>query len=144
MKSQFSKILTSSPVNRQAALVADGGGETWKPNYKGNPHARKWDAPPACVPIPTEPAALRTFQDFTGHKIGRLTVVGFLGKVNPKTKALWLVKCACGTYETRGSKALKGGMIGRDYCEDCRYLERVKRGDGITSLPTPPNKSNKE
>lgn len=125
---QFDRILTSQPVNKQAAMVAGGQGTIWQSNFRGNPHARKWDAPPPCVPIPAG-RLTETFEDLTGLKIGRMTIIGYLGKLNPKKKALWLARCVCGTYESRGAKAIKNAMPNADLCEDCRYLERVKRGD---------------
>lgn len=133
----FDRILTSQPVNRLAARQLSRGIE-WQPDHKGNPHARTWDIPP---PVQKRLPEGGTFKDQTGKQFGRLTVIGYLGKLNAKKKAVWLVRCACGFYETRGSRAIDAADPNAA-CEKCRYLERVKRGQGnspfaISAAETP-------
>lgn len=131
--STFERLLTSKPVDRLAARQLSRGIE-WRPNFAGNPHARKWSDKPTdwLIPIPKD-GHRGSFEDMTGRTLGRFTVVGWLGKPNRKTKSVWLVRCTCGNYETRGARAIKGGWP-HDACEQCKYLEKVKRGAGNTPL----------
>lgn len=133
----FDRIQTSKPVNKLAAFQA-ARGEEWQPKVELNPHGRRWREPPATIPARDVPAALRSL---LGKKIGRLTVVGCLGRLNPKKKAVWLCRCVCGDYTTRGAKAIKAHSNQNDMCEHCWYLEKVKlRAGGASLARLSPNK----
>jgi hypothetical protein len=110
IKSNFDAILASTPLNTTAAKVTARGNH-YDPEIPQQ--VRKYsdapvhsDAPYRCVPIPR---GATTFTDLTGRKFGRFTVVGYLGKLNPKNqkKSSWLVRCLCGNYETRHAPAIK-------------------------------------
>lgn len=127
MTTTFDRVLASRPVNKRAAIVTSKGVD-WQPNVNFNPHGRRWDAPP------NELLQRPPGEDLAGRTLGRFTVIGYLGKLNPKKKAVWLCKCACGNYETRGRRAILAAASPKDACEHCRYLERVKDGRGNSPL----------
>jgi hypothetical protein len=123
------RILASQPIDMNAARVT-GRGIHWDSSEKPNPHARRWEAFPSHLirPMPTTAA---TFEDLTGRRVGRFTVVGYLGKLNRKKKAVWLCRCTCGAFESRGAAAITNvDRNPNDSCMSCRYLERVKAGQG--------------
>lgn len=135
---RFDVLRTSKPVNKTAGLVTSSGIH-WNPNLKGNSHARKWADKPTDWLIPIPKSGHRaTFEDLTDRKVGRFTVVGWLGKPGNRTnthnrKSAWLVRCVCGNYETRSAKAIKAANP-LAACEHCLYLRRVKEGRGNSPL----------
>lgn len=121
----FDRIASSSPVNADAAKSRAGGGASF--DIVIAPHIVHLDAPMRCVPVP------RDTEDLTGRQVGRLKVIGLLGKLNPKKKmASWLVRCVCGRYETRKAKSIKAAA-GLDHethgmqCYECQKLAHIKR-----------------
>lgn len=131
----LAEVAAGAPVNAQSARVL-GRGVHWKPalelaptyvrDEQGVPEIRK--------PVP---GAL----DLTGHRFGRLVVKGLgakkpvseykktrkksEGKMAGKVPAAWVVRCDCGAYEHRKSKALRSGAA--VMCSHCAYLEAIKR-----------------
>jgi len=63
------------------------------------------------------------FIDITGHRYGRLTVLGMNGR-DKRGYATWLCRCECGIEITAGSNALRRGNT--QSC-GCRKLERVQQ-----------------
>ncbi|MFW1675974.1 hypothetical protein ACG9H4_19300, partial [Acinetobacter baumannii] len=64
------------------------------------PTTPHWSAPPP--PLAPKPDVV---EDLTGRVVGLLTVVRYHG--SKKTKgSQWLVRCACGDYELRSTKAI--------------------------------------
>lgn len=112
-----------TPVNATAAKVV----------AKGEGFDFKQDSTIVCspLPLPTEPIPdlLRNtpaFIDFTGLKIGRLTVIGLSSKKISK-HARWVCKCVCGNYCLRKSKTLKAPpdqVI--QVCAQCQLLAAHK------------------
>jgi hypothetical protein len=133
--STLSRILASSPVNATAARVTSRSNETWEPNYRPPATKMHWKEPPATKSPSRETVAAVTWDNLTGRKFGRFTVVGWLGRLNAKQKGMWLVRCTCGDYEARTSRAIKQPGNTYDRCHDCVYLERVKRGRGNCPVP---------
>lgn len=135
----FERLATSSPVDALAGRQLSRGVE-WAPAHRGNPNNWHWDAPPNHLlrPLPRQ-GHRETFVDLTSRRVGRLTVVGFLGKPNRKTKARWLVRCDCGDYEARSARAITNPLNPNDSCEKCAYFERVKRGRGNSPLAPAPS-----
>lgn len=94
----YSAIAAAAPVNRQAALMRDGGGEHYAPETSD--HMERWDAPPPQErrPPPDLPRLEgRTFGD--GMRVVRYHGTRWNG-------ARWLVRCRCGSYELRSTKAV--------------------------------------
>ncbi len=113
-------VATSAPLDRQASIVRDGSGDTW--DHEVHPQIDHWKAPP--LPLAKKPDAL---EDLTGKRWGRLVVVRFHGKREGKNAPLcWLVRCACGDYETRRyATALKATP--EDACVICAKAERLRQ-----------------
>lgn len=65
------------------------------------------------------------FEDLTGRRVGRFTVIGLAADF----KGRWVVRCDCGTYSTRRAKAIRNPENGQDRCEHCRHLAYLKRSD---------------
>lgn len=72
-------------------------------------------------------------EDYTGRVHGRMTVIGLLdkgghfsGKWNASS---WVVRCACGLYETRRPRVAREGKKdgGEDMCHRCRYIFHLGR-----------------
>lgn len=66
------------------------------------------------------------FTDLTGLVKGRLTVVGRCGRHKKKNSAQWLVRCTCGRYETRTTRALRPDRS-NDRCQDCERLDWTRK-----------------
>lgn len=122
------RIFASNPVNATAARVLGGGVHYDGPAIPEN-HFHSV-GPPTIVPPRLHPRTAG-FVDLTGHQFGWLTVLGFYGSKNLKKKALWVVRCNCGNYETRTAKAVKNPANNQDACIKCRqtlYLRRQAAG----------------
>lgn len=123
--SDFSKIITSAPVNSQAAKQM-GKGVDFNPlkkmegTYHNMPKMRSVDS--AMLKQPD-------FIDFTGNRFGKLKILGLLDTAS-STKASWVCRCDCGMYTNRKSKSLKVAMRGGnsfvDTCDQCRYLNWIR------------------
>lgn len=117
----FDRLASSVGVDRQAEQTFTMSGEA-DIDYcipDNHPH---WFAPPPLARIPRHRPE---FVDLTGRKIGRLTVIGYLGE--GKDKSRWLVRCLCGIYECRRGKAIKNEKNASDACLRCRKIAQAKR-----------------
>ena len=103
------------PINKTAALVAAKGFQ-----YKANTPV---NAVTSKTPLPTKKFTGQKKLDLTGVIKGRFTVVGFSGDV----KAKWVVRCLCGNYEHRTSKAINNPKNTTERCYECRRLIESKR-----------------
>ena len=108
------------PVNRVSAVVV-GKGFAYKPNK--NITQRHWKN--------LQPTKKVNYKetDLTGLKFGRFTVIGKYGNFGKKKKPRWLVRCTCGDYETRTSRAINNPKNNNDCCDYCRHLIQLKRTD---------------
>ena len=128
------RVIASTPVNKTAGVVMSRGIH-WESQRKDG-DAQHWKAPPKTVPVPDDNKG----PSLIGAKVGRFTVVGYLGKLSnkPAAKGRWLVKCTCGDYEARSAKAIKNPRNHVDMCVDCRHFEHIKhnhgRGKGVTTM----------
>jgi len=105
-------------VNRSTAYIA-AKGVHYEPNKRlGNQPL--WKTRPALKPVP------QGFDNLTGRKFGRFTVIGLIGGLSTP-RFYWVVRCACGNYETRRPKAIKNPKNNLDRCADCRHLLFLKR-----------------
>lgn len=85
---------------------------------------------------PTVPYLGPRHTDLTGIRFGHFTVIGVYQRQkeraggkrrNAKTKgASWLVRCACGAYETRKAKSIKNPNNSHDRCRECRAVAYIK------------------
>lgn len=119
----FDRIVSSAPLNKQAGIVTSGG-EHWEPSKRiVNAH---WEAPPKLKTLPIGVPVL------TGVRFGRFRVSGLLHdderpNKGKKAAAMWVVKCDCGNYETRSSKAIRNQQNNEDCCQKCRHLAWMQR-----------------
>ena len=116
----YSRIFASAPANATAAKVVSRSGEVFNPNIRRD-NRQRWDAPPPTIPIPENQPQ---FTNLTGVSYGRMRVIGYHGK------SRWVVRCTCGDYELRSSKAILNPLNAGDRCFDCQYIEKVKQGRG--------------
>lgn len=128
-KNRFDAILASVPMNGTAGAVTSPGVH-YTPVLKDAPHLLHWDAPPKIRAIPNGGGSTQ-FNDLSGIKFGRFTVVGVWddaeGAPRNDVKTKWVVRCACGDYEVRSSRAVKNPKNDQDRCRFCRDLEYKKR-----------------
>lgn len=116
----FDAIAASAPLDRQASVVRDGSGDQWE-NQHMSTQAQHWKAPP----LPTHRRPHNT-PDYTGAKIGRMTIVsfhGYSGKSNPV--AVWLARCACGDYEVRRADTIKRNANPDACCMPCQRAAAI-------------------
>ena len=115
----FDALASSAPMNSDAAKAYNMSG-TSDIAYNVPAHVDHWDAPPKVKPAPLGKT------DRSGKRRGDLTVVGYLG--SGRRGARWLVKCLCGQYESRTSKAVDNPENNADCCLRCRKIRGTKRG----------------
>ena len=127
LTSDWSRISAASAINRTAAVVT--AGSEVEGSFRRPPHDC-WHArvPPQTISPRYFPDVATGFEDLTGRQTGRLTVIGYLGKQNPKKKARWLVRCACGDYEVRHAAAIKAAASGDDCCWNCGNVKAMRNG----------------
>lgn len=114
----FDRVLSSAALNKTAAVVT-GRGEHWEPKIKvNNLHLQ---APPKMKSVPGDAG----FVDLTGVKFGRFTVLGLMASDGGR----WVVRCACGSYETRRRKAITNQNNKWDRCVECRQLGYIRRAE---------------
>lgn len=105
------------PANSTAARVVSKGTHYVRQFKEGN--EIESDNPIATSPVPPRRYNL------TGHKCGRLTVIGYHSS---KDGARWVCRCVCGCYLIRRSKALLNiANASVDGCRSCRNLDFLKR-----------------
>lgn len=103
----------------------DSRGRDWTVRVAAEPVApsghNRWDSPP-----PAEGPLPHSTLDLAGKSYGRLTVMRYHGRrKNRGGGALWLVRCVCGAYEMRSTKALYGDGPDKA-CGVCRYEEYIR------------------
>ncbi len=67
----------------------------------------------------------RKEDDMQGRTFGTLTVIGCYAS-HKKKGMQWLVRCACGIYETRYARSIKNRLNQNDKCNYCRKLDITK------------------
>jgi len=129
-KDTFDAVLASVPQGRTAGAVTSRGTH-WEPKDIED-KGLTWSAPPLMQRFDPGPF---NKPDLTGLRVGRFTVVGYLhSSVSPKSRARWVVRCACGDYASRRTRALRKWMTaapaeneGRtgDRCHRCAALQQI-------------------
>ena len=105
---------THRAPNSKEAARSFRGGARYEPKVKlANWH---WEAPPKI----TKPE--KGERDLTGIKFGRFEVIGKAIKDWMITQSCWIVRCSCGDYETRKSKAILNPKNYGDRCHKCRAV----------------------
>lgn len=117
----FDKLAASAPIDRSAALTM-ARGDGYVPAVKVT--CEHWSAPPPMRPVAH---AGPEFSDLTGVAYGRLKVIGVIDRPAGATGSIrWVVRCACGDYEVRTSKAIKRATP-EDRCTICRHAAFLQR-----------------
>lgn len=116
------------PVDAVAARVVSTG-EHYDPGLR---IAQKIARECSDLPIPTRPVQVPgggQFIDFTGHTVGRLTVVGLSVemKTGSRGQVKWVCRCVCGRYCIRSTKALKSGHDDSNECAHCYHVSLLKK-----------------
>lgn len=124
----WSAVVASAPVNKDAAKSLVYGADGEEPILLERAIAR----------IPALAEGTPNFQNLIGVRKGWLTVVAYAGSSRPNQRALgtkgaggarWIVRCVCGRYELRRTRAL-GPKSNSDRCGPCDKLrwmqERAK------------------
>ncbi|MBY7719738.1 hypothetical protein [Vibrio parahaemolyticus] len=114
------------PVNKQAALVVQKAPEHSTFNIKNRDKlvdVEFWEAPRKHQPIPDD----SVFTDLTGSIVGRLKVIGYLGK------GVWQCRCVCGRYCKRTKKFIEQVLNGREstesMCRECYGVMLLKKNE---------------
>lgn len=125
--SVFERLLTSAPVNKQAAMHLAKNGEHYKEPERHDKLVIASDIfLPSRAPSAAE-AANPSFTDLAGVTYGRLRVMGILdheragitiGKTAPRK---WVVRCVCGRFETRNAKAIRAAHPDNAHCRHCQH-----------------------
>jgi hypothetical protein len=77
------------------------------------------------IPIPTRSKLPHNLEnDLSGYRFGRFIVIGF---ASGGLKGSWVVRCDCGVYSTRKTRAVLNPLNTQDRCEHCRHLAFLKR-----------------
>jgi len=103
------------PVDRVAARVIGRG-----VHYTPNKVVLTADSD---LPIQTGPSP-GTVADLVGCRFGHFTVLGWYAEGNG-----WVVKCSCGIYTVRKTRAVLNPQNSWDRCERCRHLMYLKRDE---------------
>lgn len=120
----WDRVMTSAPQSKQAAVVRDGQGTD-------NGEDKDYGLATTIAPPPLRPVPPDT-EDWTGRVVGRLRVIGLIKKrkgERSSKKAAWCVKCVCGLYCRRTTKALRASAATSSGCERCNE-EAYKRQHG--------------
>ena len=117
----FDSLATAAPLTRSASAVRDGSGD----HYEGRVptwHAH-WKAPP--LPEGTFSAG-PSGMDLAGLEFGQgMRVVRYHRPHPTQRGAQWLVRCSCGDYELRSTKAITSAAVDH-VCQACDWFRHVK------------------
>lgn len=132
----WDSVAPLNPFDRTASMVTGKGESFALVLDPGKLHQQ--------TPIPFRPLRKQErqnpeFVDFTGMRVGRLTVLGLAVAVkgSRKTGVAWVVRCVCGAYEIRRGRYLKACAAGKKKngdrepcCDWCDKTHRLKAGHG--------------
>lgn len=127
-RSSLDGVFTSFPANKTAARVVARGIHYTPPERRRPADAVYSDELPLIVNLP------RDEPNYAGLRIGRLTVIGYIGdhldKDGQSKHSRWLVRCLCGVYEHRRGRGIRRLMASSDQwtaaCWECQNLERLR------------------
>lgn len=120
------------PSDKVAGRVSSGGEHfEWTPKLSGKVHS----AEPLAIRAPTvQQSANPEFVDLKGLKIGRLSVLGMAAEIISRAGTNWVVRCVCGSYETRKAKYIKACLAGNNpgdgdpMCDWCNKTRKLQLG----------------
>lgn len=127
----YDALAASAPINADAALARDGGGNHWTANISAT--VPRWDTCPALKTLADLPAISQdTARGLFGRRVGRFTVIGIWVGSNPKKNATWVCRCDCGYFEGRKAKALLAAHNPDMACTECERVQALRR---ISNMP---------
>lgn len=134
LTTDWSAIITSAPLNKDAAVARDGKGEEFIPRKNlESPGFLRRDAPFKTKPYPGRALGK---EDLTGQRFNKLTVIGYLAEQPSNNSGRWVVRCVCGYYEIRKGKALKSPKYQeRASCSLCDYNKELREGRAGIEFP---------
>ena len=107
-----------APNNKESSRSFKGGARYESKAKIANLH---WEvAPKTCAPEKGE-------KDLKGIKFGRFEVIGKAIKDWTISQCCWIVRCSCGDYETRRSRAILNPANRGDRCCKCRAVANERR-----------------
>jgi len=112
------------PVDKKAATVISNSSEERASVFYGSSSNLPWSHP-----IPTVPV-IDGMEDLSGKRVGSLTVIGRIDPSIMRSKrygSYWLVRCDCGNYHKRLSRAIKNPKNKNDMCYECNRLAQHPR-----------------
>jgi hypothetical protein len=117
----FDAIAAAAPLDAQAGAVRDGRGDHWVAIVPDD--VEHWSAPP--LPEHERPADV---PDISGLVVGCLTVVRYhRTRPSGSQRSRWLVRCQCGDYELRRTRALAAPAFpGEMMCFACQAVETLR------------------
>lgn len=124
----YDRLATSAPLNRTAGAVTTESRDTYTPNIS---IARRHSSSPLPTHAPSRNMLVcPSFEDLTGRAFGRFTVIGLLDappeEKSSKKPRQWVVRCACGDYETRTARAIRNPNNAHDACDYCLHLQNLR------------------
>lgn len=115
-------IYARKPVDRTASRVTSTG-EHYEPEVS-KANAYDSDLPIVVLVTPYH------IDNLVGKRTGRLTVIGYHGaRINSAGEVIhhrWVVRCDCGRWTVRRSRAIKSPKVADDCCDTCAHFRRVK------------------
>ena len=124
-KRSIVEVAALAPLDAKAAKVL-GGGAKWKPFFAEKPttgFVREEEGI-----LPTRPVPSTMGFDLTGQRFGRFIVKGLAPKKDSNSPAAWVVRCDCGAYEHRKTKALRTLPADQLLCSHCHHLVEIRAG----------------
>ncbi|PJN96883.1 hypothetical protein CNY89_00065, partial [Amaricoccus sp. HAR-UPW-R2A-40] len=126
-------IAASAPINKQAAMATGRGGEHYAPPAHRN------NAISSDVMLPyrgpsREELICPDFHNLVGVSWGRSVVMGIfdheraevvIGSAKSR-KQKWVIRCACGRFETRSSKVIRAAIPRTGHCAHCDHTEWLR------------------
>lgn len=106
-------LAASAPINADAARAVVYGYGTEEPTLLE--HAKQQ------LPVNAN------FVNLIGLKKGWLQVIAYAGSNRNIGSARWIVRCICGRYEFRRTRALRPDVT-NDRCADCSRLRSIQEG----------------
>ena len=115
-------IHARKPIDKTAARVL-GSGEHYEPEVS---KANMYDSDLPIVVLATP----RGVDSLVGKRSGRLSVIGYHGaRIKSNGEIVthrWVMRCDCGRWTVRKSRAIKTPKTEEDCCDTCNHLRSVK------------------
>lgn len=121
----FEFISNSKPVNKTASRILNSGIH-YDYDVKNKSYHSENPMPIICKEKIQLLKLNPLFIDFTGYTHGYFKVIGLCRDFNKR----WLVRCSCGDYEIRSTKAIKNHITNNhstDRCAKCEDLKRIRK-----------------